>query len=203
MKIRCSMLPTLMTGGQGKTWKSAIKKIAIEDYFGIENRLENKYLEKGKRCENESIELYNRVFDLFLEKNTERKENDYLTGECDLIDGKKIIDIKTSWSLETFPMLQEDINIKDYEMQLRGYMLLFDCESAEVAYCMVNTPEDLLTKFDNTDLHIVDFIEDSKLITVSETIYRDAEIEEKIKSRCEEAINYYYEIIRKIDEKNS
>ena len=89
-------------------------------------------------------------------KNTERLSNIFITGECDINAEDKIIDIKTSWSLETFPPSPEDINNKDYEWQLRAYMWLYNKPKAELAYCMVSTPDYLLKDWDNLDIHKVD-----------------------------------------------
>ena len=205
MKIRCSALPQIMTKPKLKgeklseTAKSYIKKTAKEDFYGYQSTLTNKYVQKGIDVENEAIELYNEVNFTDFKKNTERKENDFLTGECDLFTGEKIIDIKSSWSLETFPSLPEDINIKDYEMQLRGYMMLWDCEEAEVAYCMVSTPEELC-KWENQDIHQVDHIEPQYRVTTFQ-VKRDAEIEQEIEERCTAAIEYYIEYINKLNNK--
>ena len=35
-------------------------------------------------------------------------------------------------------------NANDYEWQMRGYMMLWDCDTAIVDYCLVDTPEHLI-----------------------------------------------------------
>ena len=186
MKIRCSSLGKIMTKPRGKdeklskTAKSYIKEIAKQDFYGYEPTLDNKYLEKGRECEDASIQLYNDVFFTMAVKNCDRKENDYLTGECDIDLNGKIVDIKSSWSLETFPALPEDIDNKDYIWQLRGYMLLWDAMTAELAYCMVSTPDELLNAWDNVNLHKVDHIPQEARITTIQ-IERDFELDEEIK----------------------
>ena len=112
----------------------------------------------------------------------------------------EIIDIKSSWSLETFPALPSDINIKDYEMQLRGYMMLYGRSKASVCYCMVSTPEGLTT-YENKLLHEVDHIDPFARVTML-SIERDLEIEKQIEERCKVAIEFYYDYIRELANKN-
>lgn len=182
-----------------ETAKSYIKQLAKEDFFGYTMELSNKYLEKGKQVENESIELLNNVLFTNYQKNSLRLQNEYLTGECDIDTGDCIIDIKSSWSIDTFPALTEDINIKDYEMQLRGYMMLYDRPKAIIAYCLVDTPEHL-RGYENEDLHIVSHIDPAKRVTLIE-LERDLEIEQSIIEKCKVAIEYYTEIINKLNKK--
>ena len=205
MLIRCSSLPKIMTAPRSKsevlseTAKSYVKQMAKEDFLGYSSELNNKYLEKGKQVENNSIELLNSVLFTNYVKNTERRQNDFLTGEPDIVADDVIIDIKSSWSLDTFPMLPEDINIKDYEMQLRGYMMLFDKPRAILAYCMVDTPEHLRS-WESEELHLVSHIAPEKRITMIE-FTRDLEIEADIKAKCEASLDLYFELINKYNEK--
>jgi hypothetical protein len=182
-----------------ETAKSYLKQIAKEDFYGYSTELNNKYLTKGIEMEAEAIEMLNSVLFTSYEKNTERINTDILTGEADIVAKDEIIDIKCSWSLDTFPALPSDINIKDYEMQLRGYMMLYDKPKATVTYCMMTTPE-ALCMYENPYLHNVDHISPEKRVT-SFTIERDLEIEEKIKATCIEAINFYYEYINQLNNK--
>ena len=117
MLIRCSSLPKIMVssrskdGGLSETAKSYIKSIAKQDYFGYTTELNNKYVTKGIQCEEQSIELLNDVLFTNYEKNTERKTTELLTGECDIYTPELIIDIKTSWSFDTFPATPSDITV--------------------------------------------------------------------------------------------
>jgi hypothetical protein len=208
MKIRCSSLPKIMTNPRVKsevlseTAKSEMIKIAKEDFYGYSSQMTNKYVEKGIEVEDKSIELLSLVKFAQYTKNKVRLHNDFLTGECDINDEKndEIIDIKSSWSLETFPALPSDINIKDYEMQLRGYMMLYERSKASVCYCMVSTPEGL-TMYENKLLHEVDHIDPFARVTML-SIERDLEIEKQIEERCKLAIDFYYDYIRQLSNKN-
>ena len=178
-------------GGLSETAKSYIKSIAKQDYFGYTTELNNKYVTKGIQCEEQSIKLLNDVLFTNYEKNTERKSTDILTGECDLYTPELIIEIKTSWSFETFPATPDDINIKDYEYQLRGYMYLYNVDKAALAYCMVDTPSELIG-YENEQLHRVGNTTSESLVTIL-TIDRDLELEQKMLETCKQAIEFYNE----------
>jgi hypothetical protein len=205
MLIRCSALPKIMTASRSKsevlseTAKSYIKQTAKEDFYGYYSELDNKYINKGKQCEQDSINLLNLVNFTSYTKSETRINTEILTGEADIVAENEIIDIKTSWSLDTFPALPDDINAKDYEMQLRGYMMLYNKQKASVVYCMVDTPEEL-RGWENEQLHNVSHIAPEKRVT-SLSFERDLEIEKQISEKCKEAIKFYNEYINKLNDK--
>ncbi|GAG23711.1 unnamed protein product, partial [marine sediment metagenome] len=172
--------------------KTYIKELVKEDLFNYRTTIDSKYLTKGIDLEDTSIDLYNEVHSTLYLKNTERLENEFITGECDINAEDKIIDIKTSWSLETFPASPEDVNNKDYEWQLRGYMWLYDKPKAELAYCMVSTPDYLLKDWDNLDIHKVDKFDPFLRVTTI-SFERDTDKEREIMERVIECGKFYIE----------
>ena len=206
MIIRCSSLGKIMTNPKKKTEvlskgaKTYIKELVVQELFDYKTILDSKYCDKGIEVEDISIDLYNEVNSTLYLKNTERLTNDWITGECDINTGDKIIDIKSSWSLETFPATSGDIDSKLYEWQLRGYMMLYNKEEAELAYCMVNTPPHLLKDWDYYKIHVVDRIDPTLRVTKL-GFERDLELEEKIKEKVEAArefaAEYRNEILNK------
>jgi hypothetical protein len=198
MKIRSSALGKIMTNPRKKTevlsatCKTYIKELVKEDLFNYRTTIDSKYLTKGIDMEDTSIDLYNEVHGTLYLKNTERLSNEFITGECDINAEDKIIDIKSSWSLETFPASPEDVNNKDYEWQLRGYMMLYNKPKAELAYCMVNTPDYLLKEWDNLDIHKVDKW-DATLRVTTISFERDTEKEELIAQRVKDCRDFYIE----------
>lgn len=194
IKIRASALGDIMTDPKEKTEilskgaKTVLDKMAKEFVYGFNEVISGKYMDKGIIVEDQSIKLYNDVFFTEYEKNTERKTNDWLTGECDIFTGSKIIDIKSSWSLATFPATSDDGKDKGYEWQLRAYMMLWNVDEAEIAYCMVNTPDELI-KFEQEELHFVDHIPENLRVTVV-SYKRDKDLEEKIKIKVDAARAY-------------
>ena len=204
--IRASALGSIMTDGKGKDElsvgaKTYVGKLAKEFIYGYDERISNKYMDKGIRCEDDSINLYNAVKLSSYIKNTERRVNDWITGEADIVATHKIIDIKTSWSLATFPALAEQGEDKGYEWQLRAYMMLWDKPFAEIAYCLISTPEDLIG-WDAPSLHQVDHIERELRLTVV-PYERDLVLEEKIKTKVEAARVYFEQVIREVSNQHT
>lgn len=105
----------------------------------------NQYTAKGILCEPSAIQF---VADMMkygmIEKNTERLENEWLTGECDLKLSNSIEDIKNSWDVYTFPLFATELPESDYYYQLQGYMCLYDKPKAAVNYCLIDAPEEII-----------------------------------------------------------
>jgi hypothetical protein len=134
-----------------KTAKSYLKKYyAYLKYGKWSASLDkgNKYVNKGKLGEPDSIKLCSFLDDRPYIKNETRFDDEFLTGEPDVIrfDGEcpYIIDVKTSWDIETFmDPLGEDLTPL-YWWQLQGYFALTGAKSGEVSYCLVDTPEPVM-----------------------------------------------------------
>jgi len=202
LQIRASSLGKVMTDPKKKTdvlsagAKTYITQQAKEFVYGFRKEISGKPLEKGNRVEDKSIDLYNSVMFTNYEKNTERKSNQWLTGECDIDTGSKIIDIKSSWSLDTFHCLSEDGIDKGYEWQGRAYMMLWGREHFENAYCMVNTPDELIG-YEQEDIHFVDHINESLRVTI--TAYEcDKSLEDKMCERITECQKYFDLVVDRI-----
>lgn len=206
-KFRASSLAEIMTDPKGKDellsvgGKTCVEKIAKQLIYGYTETVSSKYMDKGIQVEDVSIELYNSVMFTSHAKNIERKTNDWVTGECDIATPRKITDIKSSWSLPTFPATANQGKDKTYEWQLRAYMWLWDVDEAELAYCMVNTPEDLIG-WDDPALHYVDHIAQELRLTLVQYT-RDRALEDKIKARCEAANQYLDLVMQQIADEHS
>lgn len=113
----------------------------------------NRYTNKGRLAEPDSIALVSSLDGRKYAKNTARLDNNFLTGEPDVIYWDEnepnklyIIDVKTSWDIETFmDCLGKDLNPL-YWWQIQGYFALTGADSGEVSYCLVDTPESILLK---------------------------------------------------------
>jgi hypothetical protein len=205
-RFRASSLGLIMTDPKGKDEalsvgaKTEIEKLAKQLVYGYDDVISSKYCDKGIQVEDASIELYNSVFFTNYTKNTERKTNEWITGECDIFTGTGIIDIKSSWSLPTFPATARAGQDKLYEWQGRAYMMLWDVDQFEIAYCLVDTPEDLIG-WESESLHIVGHIDEA--LRVTRVHYeRDKALEDKIKTRVEAANKYMTEMVYQIAEEH-
>ena len=176
--------------------KTYIESLAKQLVYGYDEDITSKFLEKGVKVEDQSIELYNSVFFTNHAKNKERKTNAWITGECDINAPELITDIKSPWSLATFPATIAAGRDKGYEWQGRGYMMLWQKPKFEIAYCLVNTPEELIG-YEREELHIVDHI--TPELRVTRVPYtRDLALEEKIKTKCEAGNAYLDLLVRQI-----
>jgi hypothetical protein len=207
MKWRPSQLGKLMTNSRSKsellseTAKSEIRKIAKQDFFGYELNIKTKPMIKGTDWEHEGIKLLNDVrFTNKYVKNNLRVENDYMSGCCDIITDDLIIDIKSSWSLDTFPATPSEGENSDYEWQGRAYMWLYDRPAFELVYTMYTTPDDLLTEWDNLSIHRVNHIPMHHRVTVL-SYERDTAIEEQIKERLIACSEYYAQYVNELNNK--
>jgi len=207
MKFRASSLGKLMTSSRTKgealsqTAKSYIIQKAKEDFFEYRSELNNKYITKGLAQEQDSINLLNLVRLEDYKKNEERVENEWLSGCCDIITDTSIIDIKTSWSLDTFPATTYELkDTSDYEWQGRAYMWLYDMPSFELCYVMVTTAPEIMGEYENGALHYVDHIAPEKRIT-SIKFERDKEIEIQMAERLILATEFYNEVLTQLKNK--
>ncbi|TDQ27679.1 hypothetical protein [Tenacibaculum caenipelagi] len=123
--------------------KKYLEKLVFEELTKRSSKIQAKYLDKGLVQEDKSITTYSNVLDKLLLKNKERRTNKYFSGECDNSQGK-IRDIKSSWSYETFPLMDTKINNKGYIWQLDCYMDLWDLKESELVYVLVDTPNKLV-----------------------------------------------------------
>ena len=206
MKWHPSSLGKLMTSPRSKSEvlsegaKTYIKEVAKENFYGYRTDINSKYIFKGRDQEFDSIELLNSVRFTNYEKNTVRMVDEWMTGEADIVTDDLIIDIKTSWSLDTFPALAEDGYESKYEWQLRAYMMLYDKPKAELIYCMVTTSNELLNEWENLALHRVDHIAPEKRITVL-SFERDEQKESDIIEKLKAATEYYNEYYKLLEAK--
>ena len=207
MKFRCSSIGNLMTEPRSKSEgvlsvgaKTYIRELAAQEIFGVDFVVSSKAMEKGVEAEGDSIDLLNSVRGLSLVKNTERRSNEFITGECDLFDAsvKRGHDIKTSWSIATFPITVADCEDKLYEWQMRGYMALWDADEWEVNYCLVDTPERLIA-FEPMDLHVVSHLPEWMRVTTW-TIKRDLEKEAAIYEKVKSANEYMKLVLQEFDQ---
>lgn len=204
--IRCSSLGHLMTEPRTKAEgdlsmgaRTYLRSLAKEAIFSVDFEVSGKEIEKGLRVEGDAIALLNQVRGLNLTKNTERRDNGLITGECDLFDAprRRGHDIKSPWSINTFPGWLVDCVNPLYEWQMRGYMLLWDADEWEVNYALVDTPEDLI-RYEPLELHVVSHLPPEHRLTTW-LVERDLQKEALIREKVEAARWYYGQLIREFD----
>jgi hypothetical protein len=176
--------------------KTYLNNLAKEIVYGYRLEVDTKYMEKGRLCEQQAIDLINYLRFKSYEKNTERRESEYLTGECDiLVPRVKTIDTKVAWSLATFPAVSDDAHDMMYEWQGRGYMKLWEVQEHEVCFAMLDTPAELI-RWEQRELHIVSHIPPELRLT-SITYQRCPILEAKMDAKCKTAMQY---LLRRVDQ---
>jgi hypothetical protein len=205
-KCRASQLKKLMTepklkadkeaGNLSETARTMVREQLLLDLFGFKNYVETKYTRKGIMLEAQAIDVIGLATFTEAVKNTERKENDWITGECDIVQPDCIRDTKCSWSIDTFPWTKAEAGaaVKDsgYDWQGQAYMWLWDKPRHYVDYVLLPTPHDLLGFYDEASMYIyaVEAIPMDKRIT-SVIIERDESLHELIIAKVKAARLYY------------
>ena len=158
----------------------------------------NKYTEKGLLLEDEAIELSGVMRNRFYTKHKGRLSNDFITGECDVLDSANslIIDTKCTWDIGTHPFFKDEAAEKvkkaGYDVQMQCYMWLYEMDKAEIDFWLLPCPRELLTRFDD-DYQLIDLVEqtDIKDRITTVTIARDDKVIERIKEVIPHAQAYY------------
>lgn len=194
-KVRASKVGAIMTNAKKAGELSATAKTYVEEWlisalYGAEKEVRSKYLEKGNEMEASAIARYNE----FAEKNTAHFENEWVTGTPDIVMRDMIADIKCSYSPFTFPLFESEVPEKDYYWQLQAYMWLTGRKSAELVYCLENTPP----TWDGGEWVIYDSVPDHLRIKVFKIEY-DPKIEDAIIGRVLLCRRYADELLASIE----
>lgn len=156
MKFRCSGLgnlmvePKLKSESLSETTKTYLREKYIFEKYQRSKFVESKYMTKGTEVEEESLTLLSIVTRKLYNKNEKLLWNDWIIGTPDTYEGDTIenaitiIDIKSSWDIFTFFASKEEKLNKMYYWQLQGYMWLTGAKVAQLAYCLINTPQKLV-----------------------------------------------------------
>lgn len=116
-----------------------------EQIYERTQQFSSKYIQKGIECEQGAIDFVSEQMGYgMVLKNTERREDEYMTGEPDMVLPKIIEDTKASWSCFTFPLFATELPETDYFFQGQGYMSLFDRNHFAVNYCLMDAPSELV-----------------------------------------------------------
>ena len=190
-----ALLARLKEQTLSETAKTHIRELVAQDLFGVDFEIGSKAIAKGLECEQDGIALLNQLRGLSLVKNAERRDNGYITGECDLFDCLRAVghDLKCSWSIQTFPIVTCEAESDLYWWQMQSYMILWKAARWEVNYALVNTPERLIG-YDDPALHKVDHIP-ARLRMTTWVVERDPAVEARIVEKVKLARVYYIEIV--------
>lgn len=124
------------------------KRAYVKEFWEVDQ------ITKGKLCEEDSIRLLSVVEGEQYFKNTERVENEFLSGEPDIFVGeaimkaKKITDIKSAFDAPSFLKKISLGGLENgWEEQVQGYCDITDAPEGEIAHCLVNLPVQMMADF--------------------------------------------------------
>ena len=223
MKVRASQIGKIMAtprkAGEmlSEMAKAYVQELVLEEKYGIKKEFSSRYTDKGNAVEEAGIALVNDVLNYkFIYKNYEFYENEWIKGTPDVNTDEILLDVKCSWDATTFPFFDPEVPNKDYFYQLQGYLFLTGKQESILAYCLINTPFEMVEdevrrahwKFhlidENEELrkeveskHIFDHIPENKRVKYW-FIRRDEAVIEKIKERVELCREYYNLLMKTI-----
>lgn len=158
-KFRCHALHVLAMEPKDKAAKEAgelsptakqyLCEVYAESLFGYKRHDSNKYFEKGIKVEEASISLLSDYLGEPLFKNTERLNNDWITGEWDICTDI-VYDVKSSWDLISHLKKRMEQTPQSYYWQIQGYIMLLrdlkgiDMPGGKLAHCLVDTPDEII-----------------------------------------------------------
>ena len=162
---------------EGKKLSETAKKYICQQYDSIERKVKyeinSKYLDKGLKVEDQSIEEvkklkfnfnpkcslqeYREYQSIYYKKNTITFKNKWLIGTPDIlytdsIGAKEYIvvdEVKNSFTRSTFlysvsQIIENRAVIDAYYWQLQAYMMLTGAQDSNLIYCLMNTPYEIV-----------------------------------------------------------
>ena len=158
-----------------KTLSAGAKTLVKEKVRKLKHNAPHKFsgskeTEKGHLVEDDAILFLMQQEFISAEKNTIRFNNQWITGEPDIISDI-VYDTKCPWTYWSMPYFKDDIESKSldagYDWQQLCYLWLLRendthepvfIDEAQLKYILMPTPDKCLGKWDDFTLHI-DFVE--------------------------------------------
>ena len=199
-----------ITLGEGA--KTLIENSIDEQIYEYNDSISTREMTKGTNVEDDSIEVYNRIFFTDYRKCDEFDDHHSLshgvcTGHPDIVDTSimKVIDIKSSWSKKTFPKRPPKNSTYEWQVKMYLYMLTKKTgklwSDGEIAYILTTTPEELMPDYENDSLHYMDSLDDHLRATVVKVTLTEEDIAH-MDARLNAAVVYADEYVNFLNNKN-
>lgn len=163
-----SLLEQTLSAGAKTLVKEMVRKLK---HKAPTNFTGSKQTEKGHAVEESAILFLMQQEFISAEKNEIRFNNDWVTGEPDIISNDCVYDTKCPYTYWNMPYFEDDIKDKSidagYDWQQLTYLWLLRendsyepkiIDEAQLKYILMPTPNKCLGKWDDFTLHI-DFVE--------------------------------------------
>ena len=126
--------------------KKTLSELVYATKYGRRTEINSDKITKGLTVEKDCRDILSRVSGLFLTHSTERKTNEWVSGAIDIEPSEVIVDIKSSWSWESYSKILEDSANKIYLRQLDSYMDLWHKKESLLCHILTDTPFKLVEK---------------------------------------------------------
>lgn len=195
--------------------KTLIEEIIDAEVYQYRDSFSSRELDKGHDVEDQTIDLYNRVFFTDHKKLVEGDKYaslsyNHITGHPDIVDeaSKMVKDAKSSWNKKTFKKKMSDAKNSKYEWQVRTYLYMLqgitgdkEWRTGEYFYGLVDTPEGLVPEWEDDSLHNTAGLEDNLRLTVVPVELTD-EMVAHMDRRIKMSLKYADEYRRYLTSKN-
>ncbi len=123
--------------------KTYLRKLRREIKFNRRKELKSKFLRKGIELEEAAVTFLSLYHGMYFENNKDRIEDDYFSGETDIVEGW---DTKVSWELDSLPDPEEPLPLV-YQFQNRVYCRLNNADKWTTSAILLDiTPHALKDK---------------------------------------------------------
>ena len=130
--------------GLGKTGENFLKTWYLSKKYNRKKEFFSKFVDKGLMVEDKGIEMLSTIQGIELSKNDKWFEDEFMGGFPDVIHNGIVFDIKSAWSIFTFPFYEKELPNDDYYWQLQVYMAVTGLSKASIVYCLIDTPQPLI-----------------------------------------------------------
>jgi hypothetical protein len=127
--------------------KSYLIALYDKEVYGIDYSfgLQTPSMQKGTSEEEKSIKLYNDVYGTtYIKYEGEELENEWATGNPDILTKALVKDIKSKFTKDTFNKANNEKEQWDWEWQVKCYMWLARVSKGSLVRTLVNTPEHII-----------------------------------------------------------
>lgn len=124
--------------------KKTLSRLVFAEKYGRKVELNSPQISKGLEVEKNARDVLSRVSGMFLTPCEERKTNKWVTGKLDVDPQGVIIDIKSSWSWDSYSTILESSANEIYLRQGDSYMDLWNMKDFILCHILVDTPSKLV-----------------------------------------------------------
>lgn len=124
--------------------KKALAELAFAEKYKRRVEINSPYLRKGIEVEKDARDILTRVSGIFFTASEERKWNNWVTGAIDIEPDNVIIDIKSTFSWQSFCNILQDKPNEIYLRQGDSYMDLWNVKDFLLCHVLTDSPHKII-----------------------------------------------------------